>query len=340
MGQNSSSSIKNYIVNIQTKDRKFFQISYHSLVEHILLLRHVIKHQEMTKEGPMLDFFIRDYCQRMIDGEMKTEEQQSRIPWQTDWIWHIHRLHPLHYLNDCKKQLRDGIVQKKTINFIQNHLEKENFKTNFSSPKSYFLFDPFVDLRKAIIQQNEFLKKFQKHRFYSYDFQQVNELQFQNLVQDYVSFVKLAKKNEMIVPTFDIDLIWHTHMRYPSDYQEFSLALCGFILDHDDAIESSTLTNAYQRTADQWKERYQSEYGKNVERKHLETSLYLSSCAMISNPVSVSSATKKQSDSASPSGCGSSWAYIFNMRGNENTSGDGGDSGDGGGCGGGGCGGD
>jgi hypothetical protein len=251
----------------------------------------------------------------MIDGEMKTEKQQSRLPWQTDWIWHVHRLHPIHYLNDCRKQLRDGLVQKKTVRLIQIHLENEILKRELSSPKSYFLFHPSLDLRKAVVQQNEFLKNFQKHFLYSYDFNQLRTLQFENYIQDYVSFVKLAKKDHTIVPTFDIDLIWHTHMRYPSDYHEFCESLCGFILDHDDAIESSKLKDAYQKTAEQWKEKYQSEYG--------------SSRTMVSN-----STTTKQSQSTLSSG--SSCAYVFHTHTNESSSGDSSDSG---GCGGG-CGGD
>ncbi len=73
MGQNSSSTlIKNYIARIETRDEQIFKISYHALVEHILLLRKIIKHPEMTKQGPELDNYIKDYCQRMAQGEMKT----------------------------------------------------------------------------------------------------------------------------------------------------------------------------------------------------------------------------------------------------------------------------
>ncbi len=98
----------------------------------------------------------------------------------------------------------------------------------------------------------------------------VNELKFNNFVQNYVSFLKLADKNEVIVPTFEIDLICHTHMRYPLQYQQFSLTLCGFILDHDDSIESYVLTDAYQITAHRWKQTYQSAYGKNINRQYLQ----------------------------------------------------------------------
>jgi len=78
----------------------------------------------------------------------------------------------------------------------------------------------------------------------------------------------------VIVVMFDIDLIWHTHMRYSSECQEFSIALCGFTLNHDSFIESYILTNAYQKIADRWKELYRSEYDKNIDRKFLRPLRY------------------------------------------------------------------
>ncbi len=50
MGQ-SVSSIKNYTAKIETKDEKTFEMFYHSLVEHFILLRQVINNPEMRKEG-------------------------------------------------------------------------------------------------------------------------------------------------------------------------------------------------------------------------------------------------------------------------------------------------
>ncbi len=79
---------------------------------------------------------------------------------------------------------------------------------------------------------------------------------FKRMLQNYLSFMKLAKQNELIVPTFEIDLIWHTHMRFPSSYQIISTALCGFLLDHDDSIQNGILIDAYQKTADRWKTNY------------------------------------------------------------------------------------
>jgi hypothetical protein len=351
MGQNSSSTlIKDYISPIETKDGKTFKMTYHALVEHIFLLRKVIKHPEVTKEGPVLDNLIKNYCKRMAQGEMRTADQQSELPWQIEWIWHVHRLHPLDYLNDCEKQLSDGLVDKKATQLIQNRKEKSRSKMMmFPVDNNHSLFVPSIDLTSAVIRQNAFLKKFEKHFLYSCDLQKFGELRYQNLVQNYVSFVKLARKGQMIVPKFDIDLIWHTHMRYPSDYHKFSTDLRGFVLNHVDSIEKSALMDAYQETAARWKQTYKSEYGANVDRKHLLISRYRSSCAMVFAPVFSSTSTERSTRPAASctyiddsvdigdntGGCASA------EYGDGNTGGcdDSGGGDDGGGCGGG-CGGD
>jgi hypothetical protein len=243
----------------------------------------------------------------MAQGEMKTADQQSKLPWQIEWIWHVHRLHPIDYLNDCK-QLSDGLVDKKALRLMQKHSKKNKSNSKFLFINSYS-FIPSIDLTSAVIRQNDFLNKFRRHFLYSYDLKQWKGPKFQHFVQDYVSFIKLARKNQMIVPTFDIDLIWHTHMRYPTQYHEFSQALCGFILDHDDSIETYILSDAYQITADRWKQTYHSEYGQNIDRKHLQRSQDISSYAIVSGPAFVSTTSERPSHSEFQGGSGSGWAY-------------------------------
>ncbi|CAF0865421.1 unnamed protein product [Rotaria sp. Silwood1] len=110
----------------------------------------------------------------------------------------------------------------------------------------------------------------------------------------------------MTVPTFEIDLIWHAHMIYPSQYPSVSTALCGFILDHDDGIESNILTDAYKTTAKLWKKTYNSEYGHSIDRKCLETSQYMSSGAMVFVSVHISSNDGASSCGPIEGGCGPS----------------------------------
>jgi hypothetical protein len=216
---------------------------------------------------------------------MQNKNQQVQLPWQVEWIWHVHRLHPLDYYNDCKKQLRDGkIVDKLVYNSIKNNGKKPNSKVAFISKNSGLSFVPSINLAKAVVRQRDFLDKFRKHDLYLRIFNQKDRSHFEHLVQNYVSFIKLARKNEMIVPTFDIDLIWHTHMRCPLHYRRVSKSLCGFILDHDDSIEQNILSNNYRKTADQWKKTYNTDYGKNIQRKNVQTPKYISSCASVIVP--------------------------------------------------------
>ncbi|CAF1601638.1 unnamed protein product [Rotaria sp. Silwood1] len=117
--------------------------------------------------------------------------------------------------------------------------------------------------------------------------------------------MKLARKNTIIIPTFDIDLMWHTHMRYPLSYLEFSKAVCGFVLDHDDSIAPPVLIDAYQDTADRWKKAYQSEYGQHVDQNYSRKFLDFSRCAMIHK-----SEEEKRPNHKNSGGCGGWWGTV------------------------------
>ncbi|CAF3620771.1 unnamed protein product [Rotaria sp. Silwood1] len=136
------------------------------------------------------------------------------------------------------------------------------------------------------------------------DLRLLNRNLFEQMVQNYISFLKLAKIDEIIVPTFDIDLIWHTHMRFPLSYQNTSKALCGFLLDHDDSLENDILVDAYQKTAEQWKMTYKVDYGKDIDKDNLRTSQYVSSCAIIMAPVVIYSSSGCGGGGGGGGGCG------------------------------------
>ncbi|CAF4810651.1 unnamed protein product, partial [Rotaria socialis] len=145
-------------------------------------------------------------------------------------------------------------------------------------------FVPSINLMNAVVRQRNFLENFQKHPFYSIDLRLMHATSFEQSLENYISFMKLAKKDTIIVPTFDIDLIWHTHMIYPMNYLEFSTALCGYLLDHDDSIASTILTDAYRDTAERWKVAYGSEYGQNIDRNSSLKYFDPRRCAMIHKP--------------------------------------------------------
>lgn len=69
----------------------------------------------------------------------------------------------------------------------------------------------------------------------------------------------LAEKHELLCPTLDIDLVWHTHQLLPTYYADCFHAV-GIFIDHNDKLTSPTLGAAFDRTGKLWYELYDQPY--------------------------------------------------------------------------------
>ena len=58
---------------------------------------------------------------------------------------------------------------------------------------------------------------------------------------------KQKKFNKILVPTLDIDLVWHCHQSHPVDYKPYCVRRCGRMIDHDDTLGSGDLERGYAR---------------------------------------------------------------------------------------------
>jgi len=78
----------------------------------------------------------------------------------------------------------------------------------------------------------------------------------------YNRFLKLFKlyPGTMLVPTLDIDLVWHTHQLSPSRYVDATVDIAGRFLDHDDKLEKSTLDEGIDKTKTLFRIRFGKEY--------------------------------------------------------------------------------
>ncbi|KAJ3231950.1 hypothetical protein HDU78_007428 [Chytriomyces hyalinus] len=83
----------------------------------------------------------------------------------------------------------------------------------------------------------------------------------------YRNFLALMKKEpgKFLVPTLDVDLMWHTHQCFPLQYQEFGLAELGRVINHDDSVESDTLNKSFNVTSKAWKRHYKEQYSAHQE---------------------------------------------------------------------------
>ena len=84
----------------------------------------------------------------------------------------------------------------------------------------------------------------------------------QRAVARYLCFLELRRRNpgKFLVPTYDIDVVWHAHQLQPS-YVADTTALFGQLLDHDDSVNDRTpgakLATSADATRQMWHEAFE-----------------------------------------------------------------------------------
>jgi Glycine-rich domain-containing protein-like len=63
-----------------------------------------------------------------------------------------------------------------------------------------------------------------------------------------------------IVPTTDIDLVWHTHQLFPVEYRRWCFENLNKYVNHDDTVAQSDLAVGLEQTVDIWQEKYGEKY--------------------------------------------------------------------------------
>ncbi|XP_057784320.1 glycine-rich domain-containing protein 1-like [Salvia miltiorrhiza] len=180
------------------------------------------------------------------------------VPLDCEWIWHSHRLNPIRYKKDCEEFYGRIIDNKNVISSVEGTSKKQTedvWKTLFPG-------EPF-ELDLELQQENISGQGVVEEKFTKYDlvsavqrqtpfFHQVSQLHMndsryiEGAVARYRGFLHLIKRNKeqgiksFVVPTYDIDLIWHTHQLHPASYGEDLLKLMGRILEHDDTDSDRT----------------------------------------------------------------------------------------------------
>lgn len=81
-------------------------------------------------------------------------------------------------------------------------------------------------------------------------------------IERYIKFLKLFRlyPKTMLVPTLDIDLVWHTHQCSPSQYDTDMMKVAGRLVDHDDKLGEGILNPGFTKTRDLYRIRFGREY--------------------------------------------------------------------------------
>ncbi|KAG7343143.1 glycine-rich domain containing protein [Nitzschia inconspicua] len=274
---------------------------------HIEFLRALHEHG-ITLSRPSLESLrrYRDLWLPLVHAN--TNQDRHLIPpADIAWLWHCHRLAPFKYVSYCKARFNDSVMEANppfAAHFAMNNevfcLDKEDGEIqdmvswtlhvwNERYPEESFhctetlsthdhplmvevdvkqrLLDE-LDLLSSTERQSSFLWQVSAPNFFDTNFLEEGLVNYHK----FLFLKKMSPRDMIIVPTFQIDLFWHTHiLSSMAGYYKDCMAIIGSPLHHDDGFDDRTeggpLDTAYNATKDAWMTLYGEDY-------HVEGGMY------------------------------------------------------------------
>jgi len=114
-----------------------------------------------------------------------------------------------------------------------------------------------IDLVQGMFRQLDFINKICPHYEYWTEGGVIEAAIFR-----YERFIALIahNKKKVLVPTLDIDLVWHAHQTMHDAYTKYSKRLAGRLINHDDSIGGADLSKGYAETFIEWARHYNELY--------------------------------------------------------------------------------
>ncbi|KAK9270879.1 hypothetical protein L1049_026465 [Liquidambar formosana] len=236
-------------------------------------------------DGPALDraIYRYKYCWLPLlakHAESQVSEGPLVVPLDCEWIWHCHRLNPVRYKSDCEEFYGRILDNWDVVSSVQGTSGKQTEaiwnRLYPNEPYELDLSSHLLDVADNILGAPESTKydlvsavKRQSPFFYQVSRPSMNDGHFlEEAVARYKGFLHLIKRNwersikHFGVPTYDIDLIWHSHQLHPVSYCKDLVAILGKILEHDDMdsdrAKGKMLDVGFSGTTKQWEDTFGS----------------------------------------------------------------------------------
>ncbi|KAH6993149.1 hypothetical protein EDB82DRAFT_167901 [Fusarium venenatum] len=113
-------------------------------------------------------------------------------------------------------------------------------------------------LRDAVLRQASFVDKMNSYMWIR---SPALDGTIRRGISRYLNFCKLIKMSKnTVVPTLDIDLVWHTHQCTAKYYGQATKVLAGKFVNHDDTIEKPQLGDGFAETRSLYRVHFGQEY--------------------------------------------------------------------------------
>ncbi|XP_074308930.1 glycine-rich domain-containing protein 2-like [Silene latifolia] len=211
-----------------------------------------------------------------------TEEEPLVVPLDCEWIWHCHRLNPLRYKFDCEKLYGRTLGNQNVISSVQATSKSKTEEIwNRMYPEEPYELDMTKPFSEDDLQKGSENAKFTKYdllaavkRQMSFTYQMsrpyaTDDLYLQEAVRRYKGFLHMIRTNDQknrhcfCVPTYDIDLIWHTHQLHPDSYYKDLTEAVGRVCHHNDNVSDRSPGNVLQTGFSEFTKLWEEAYGKS-----------------------------------------------------------------------------
>jgi hypothetical protein len=253
--------------------------------------KHIRFLERLHANGDMLTPVSRQsldrYITRWLPLVADNDTDQLIPPSDVAWLWHCHRLAPMNYERYVRKRFKTNLLepspsfsfQLEDDDHIDALLTRDAWHIAFPD-EPFFLQDTedFSSVSAAtIVEQCHSLEGFdlisstQNQVAFLW---QVSGPKFREdaflheAVENYHKFLKLFSTSEKrlpLVPTYQIDLMWHTHILWSlKGYHSDCISIRGELFHHDDSLNDrapgGTLDRAFQATKKLWEDTYNEDY--------------------------------------------------------------------------------
>jgi hypothetical protein len=233
--------------------------------EHIELLRSVhLCERDLYHQGDDLSQAITAYVNSWLPALSScTDESALELPaLDVAWVWHLHKTDPASYQRDCARWFGRVLDLPHGVSPFQH-------SSSLSAPQKLLESESCSEIDTDFLQRIESSAENQSSFLWQVNWPEYEHCAFlEESVRRYEMMLELMKKHprQFIVPTYDIDNIWHTHLAFPSRYKADCKRIAGREINHDDSVNDrssgSFLNKSSAETERLWNETFSTPWRK------------------------------------------------------------------------------
>jgi len=230
----------------------------------------------VNAEGELYQEILDNFSQEEVIEQAAREYEDffkhpraGQVTKNVAYMWRIHMLAPRCYQKDCRRVFGELVVPVYNDNELVPQLDKDYVRVTSGEGESEARF-PSMDLAAGMRRQFNFMGKMNVTLGAAFVDRSVERFQM------WARLIGTTKNK--LVPTLDIDLVWHSLMLCPDKYFEWSKKEIGYLLNHDDKADRGLLDKQSLSTQELWNSVYPDHPFKAVDTRETKPGICNNDC--------------------------------------------------------------